>query len=39
VYQLLADQVLMIERKVFNGAEDDRVGKDASIKRMSGING
>jgi hypothetical protein len=38
-YQLLADQVLMIERKIFNGAEDDRVDKVGGVKRMSGVNG
>jgi hypothetical protein len=31
-YQLLTDQVLMVERKVFNGAEDNQVGEDGGIK-------
>ena len=32
--QLLANQVLMEERKAFNGAEDNRIGKDGGVKRM-----
>jgi hypothetical protein len=38
-YQLLTDQVLMVERNVFNGAEDDQVSEDGGVKRMGGVNG
>jgi hypothetical protein len=31
-YQLLTDQVLVVEREIFNGAEDDRVGEDGGIE-------
>ena len=32
VDQLLANQVLMKERKVLNSTEDDGIGEDGSIK-------
>ena len=34
--QLLANQVLMKERKVLDGMEDDGIGKDSGIERMGG---
>ena len=34
--QFLTDQVLMKTRKVLNGVEDDRIGKDGGIERMGG---
>ena len=37
--QLLANQVLMEERKVLNSAEDNGIGEDGSIKRMGGKSG
>jgi hypothetical protein len=36
-YQFLADEVLMVERKVLDGAEDDRVGEDGGIERIGGV--
>ena len=32
--QFLANQVLMKERKVLDGVEDDRIGEDGGIERM-----
>ena len=37
--QLLANQVLMEERKVLNSVEDDGIGEDGSIERMGGKGG
>ena len=38
-HQLLADQILLEQGKVFNGAEDDGVGEDGGVKRMGGKGG
>ena len=35
-YQFLANQVLMEEREVLNGMEDNGIGEDGSIERMGG---
>jgi hypothetical protein len=39
MYQFLADEVLMVERKVLDGTKDDRIGKDGSVERMGGVGG
>ena len=38
-HQLLADQILLKQRKIFDGAEDDGVGEDGGVKRMGGKGG
>ena len=38
-HQLLADQILLEQRKIFDGAEDDGVGEDGGIERMGGKGG
>ena len=35
-YQFLANQVLTEERKVLDGAEDDRIGEDGGVEQMGG---
>jgi hypothetical protein len=29
----------VVERQIFNGVKDDRVGEDGGIERMGGVNG
>ena len=38
-YQLLTNQILLEQRKVLDGAEDDGVGEDGGVKRMGGKGG
>ena len=38
-HQLLADQILLEQRKIFDGAEDDGVGEDGGVERMGGKGG
>ena len=37
--QFLADQILLEQRKIFDGAEDDGVGEDGGVERMGGKGG
>ena len=37
--QFLTDQILLKERKVLYGVEDDGIGKDGGIERMGGEGG
>ena len=37
--QFLTDQILLKERKVLYGVEDDGIGKDGGIERMGGKGG
>ena len=38
-YQLLTDQILLEQREVLYGAEDDGVGEDGGVERMGGKGG
>ena len=38
-YQLLADQIFLEQREIFDGAEDDGIGEDGGVERMGGKGG
>ena len=37
--KLLTNQILLEQREIFYGAEDDRIGEDGGVKRMGGKGG
>ena len=37
--QFLTDQILLEQREILYGAEDDGVGEDGGVKRMGGKGG